>query len=115
MRLAWAKAAGAFGAHGGVSPAPSCGSPIGSLMPRYFFDIADHEVVCDDDGTELPNDDAARGEAVIFAGAYLKDHPELAWDGREMRVHVFAEPRRPLFVVLVIGIDLARPEVEKPS
>ena len=84
-------------------------------MPRYFFDIADHKNIPDTDGTELCDDDAARGEAVAFAGSYLKDHPDLAGDGRGMRIHVFKEPREPLFLVLVLGIDLARSEVVTPS
>lgn len=82
-------------------------------MPRYFFDLADHEIIPDAEGTELPGDEAARAQAVAFAGAYLKDHPELAWDGRELRVHVFTEQRLPLFVVLVLGIDLASPGKEE--
>ena len=48
-------------------------------MPRYFFDLADHENTSDLDGTELVNDDAARAQAVTFAGSYLRDHPELVF------------------------------------
>lgn len=78
-------------------------------MPRYFFDLADHETIRDDDGTEFADDNAARGAGVVFAGDYISEHPELAWDGREMRVHVSTARREPLFLVVVLGIDLAPP------
>lgn len=36
-------------------------------MPRYFFDIHDHVVLRDDVGTELPDEQAARSEALLKA------------------------------------------------
>ncbi len=77
-------------------------------MPRYFFDLQDHEMVFDDTGAELPDEHAARIEAITSSGEYLRDNPELLWDGRELRVHVFDERRRPLFLVAIFGIDLQR-------
>lgn len=32
-------------------------------MPRYFFDIRDHVLIHDDEGTELPSPDAAAQHA----------------------------------------------------
>lgn len=83
-------------------------------MPRYFFDLQDHELVIDDLGTELAHDEAARVQAVASCGEYLTDRPELIWDGRELRVHVYNEARTPLFVVAVLGIDLGRRRMSSP-
>ncbi|MBE7217594.1 MAG: hypothetical protein INR64_03900 [Caulobacteraceae bacterium] len=78
-------------------------------MPRYFFDLMDHECVFDDVGTELADDRTARVEAIHFGARYLDDHPELIWDGHEIRVHVVKERRATLYVVMILGIDMARP------
>lgn len=77
-------------------------------MPRHFFDLQDHEVVFDHAGTELRDDDVARIGPVGHSGAYLRDHPELVWDGRELRVHVVDERRPPLLLVAILGVDLQR-------
>ena len=78
-------------------------------MPRYFFDLQDHEFVIDDEGTELQDDRVAKMQAVVSAGEYLRDHPELAWDGHEIRVHVFDAEHQPLFLVAILGVSLKRP------
>ena len=77
-------------------------------MPRYFFDLAGHENSIDKDGLELKNNDVARVQGVAFAGEYLRDHPELIWDGHEIRIHVLNEKREPMFVVVCLSIDLQR-------
>ena len=74
-------------------------------MPRYFFDLADHETSRDDTGTELADAGAARVQAVIFCGSYLRDHPELVWDGKELRIIVRDEDRRTIFTVIVLSVD----------
>ena len=74
-------------------------------MPRYHFNLLDHETVPDKCGTELPNNAIAQTEAVKFVGGYLQDHPELAWDGKEIRVEVRTTQKKLVFTILVLGID----------
>lgn len=74
-------------------------------MPRYYFDLADHENERDRTGTELADADAARKQAVIFAGAYLRDHPELIWDGKEIRVIVRNADDLVVFTVIALSVD----------
>jgi hypothetical protein len=40
-------------------------------MPRYYFHTMDGQVIIDDEGTELPDADAARLEALKTAGSIL--------------------------------------------
>lgn len=74
-------------------------------MPRYFFDLADHETSADQSGTELPDGDTARVEAVRFAGTYLSDHPELVWDGKEIRVIARDENKQAIMTIIVLSVD----------
>jgi hypothetical protein len=60
-------------------------------MPRYYFELADGGRESDDRGTELPDLDAARLAAIVFAGEYISDHPEVVVDRRSLRVLVTDE------------------------
>jgi hypothetical protein len=42
-------------------------------MPRYYFHVEDHHTDIDEVGTELPDLEAARSEAVRAAGEILRD------------------------------------------
>ena len=42
-------------------------------MPRYFFDVHDDQDIPDDTGTELPDRNAMRTEAIRLAGEMLRD------------------------------------------
>lgn len=66
-------------------------------MPRYFFHISDTVVAPDDEGVELPDLHAARVEAVIVAGAMLRDHAPEFWNSGEWKVIVTGEDRVILF------------------
>ena len=46
-------------------------------MPRYFFNVHDGCMAPDDTGTDLPDLNAARTEAVKLAGALLNDGTEI--------------------------------------
>lgn len=70
-------------------------------MPIFHFNLADHEYSPDESGTELASVDVARIEAVIFAGAYLRDHPELVWDGRRFEVQVTDDDGQRVFTIAV--------------
>jgi hypothetical protein len=63
------------------------------VMPRFFFNLEDHERLLDDEGTELPGTNEARIEAVKFAGEYLQDNPQLLADETQFRVVVEDENR----------------------
>jgi hypothetical protein len=42
-------------------------------MPRYYFELVDGGRESYDRGTELPDLDAARLAAIVFAGEYISD------------------------------------------
>ena len=76
-------------------------------MPRYFFDIDNHERYVDEEGTELAGADEARIQAVIFAGDYLRENPHLVWDGGHLRVAVRDQTGAILLSVAVTTVDPA--------
>ncbi|WP_336973047.1 DUF6894 family protein [Sphingobium aromaticiconvertens] len=70
-------------------------------MPFYYFDVHDHGQDQDDEGKDLPDDNAARVYAVVFAGEFLKHNPELIWDGRQFQVVVTDADKRRLLTINV--------------
>lgn len=74
-------------------------------MPRYFFNLDDHKRDEDHEGTVLTDANEARVQAVIFAGDYLRDHPELVWDGTRFEVSVVDEAGIVLLKVVVTAED----------
>lgn len=52
-------------------------------MPRYYFHVEDGQSYTDLQGTELDDLQAARREAVRFAGSLLADQPEQFWGAGE--------------------------------
>ena len=77
-------------------------------MPIFYFNLSDHTVEKDDEGTELSSFCEARAEAIKFAGNYLGDNPNMLDDGATFKVQVTDADRKPLFSV-VITIDEAGP------
>ena len=57
-------------------------------MPRYHFNVYDGHAEMDVDGTELPDIDAARADALRLAGAIIADAGARADLGEEWRVEV---------------------------
>jgi hypothetical protein len=49
-------------------------------MPHYFFHVDNGEFVPDESGTELPDLDAARREAVRAAGEMIDDAQQTFWE-----------------------------------
>lgn len=78
-------------------------------MPRYFFDIDDHTHDVDHEGTVLAGDDEARIQAVIFVGDYLRDRPDIVWDGMRFSVAVRDEDDAVLLNVVVTAEDPNEP------
>ena len=81
-------------------------------MPLFFFDVRDGEYFPDNVGTDLPDLDAARREAVTFSGELLRDRGAKFWDGAEWRVEVKDAHGLMLFTLLFTGIDA--PALRKP-
>jgi hypothetical protein len=63
-------------------------------MPRYYFNIHDGKDIFDDTGTELPDDDRAKTEAVRLAGGLLKDLGSDFWTGSDWLLRVLTEDGR---------------------
>ena len=57
-------------------------------MPRYHFNVFDRDGTPDLDGTELPNHNAARREAIRLAGALLEQEGERLGLGEDWRMEV---------------------------
>jgi hypothetical protein len=74
-------------------------------MPVYHFNLSDHQKEPDPTGTELPDLRTARAEAVMFAGAYLRDEPGLVGGGEEFRVDVTDDAGAKLFSIVVRSVD----------
>lgn len=77
-------------------------------MARYFFHTANHGRERDEQGFELADDDAARIEAIRFAGSMMADQPKVLWDGKDFRVEVTNEPGDLLFTIIMLAIDAPR-------
>jgi len=64
------------------------------IMPRYLFHIhddEDFEDFPDNEGNVLPDAAAARAQAVVTAGAMLREKGETFWGGTEWRMNVVDE------------------------
>ena len=70
-------------------------------MPVFHFNLADHVREPDLEGTDLADAAQARVQAVVFAGAYLRDQPELITTGSDFRVEVTDDTGALLFVVKI--------------
>ena len=60
-------------------------------MPRYFFHVHDSVDMIDQDGTEFPNREEARAEAVVVAGEMLRDVGGKFWNSPDWRIWVTDE------------------------
>lgn len=75
-------------------------------MARYFFDITDGTREEDQVGADFPSLEAARKQAIRFAGELLRDHSAMIWDGHDLKVEVSNGERVPLFAVIVSSMSL---------
>ena len=57
-------------------------------MPRFHFNVYDGVCVLDTEGTELPDWQAARLEAIRYAGALLVDDAQHVAHGQDWRMEV---------------------------
>jgi hypothetical protein len=62
-------------------------------LPFFYFHLFNSNNVPDDVGLDLPNLDAAKREALSFAGAILRDEkPIEIWQGQLWRLNVTDSP-----------------------
>lgn len=74
-------------------------------MPRYFFHRTDGDFDPDREGTELPDLNAARLEAIHYAAATVKDHPIEVWSPTPFRVEVSDDTGMLLSTVIILEIE----------
>jgi hypothetical protein len=74
-------------------------------MPRYLFHVHDSASIIDDEGTELPDLEAARVEAVRLSGEMLRDHAEQFWGGDEWKLEVTDAAGLMLFKLVMKGFN----------
>lgn len=73
-------------------------------MPRYCFHVANG--IADAEGTLLNDVEADKIEGVKFAGAVLKDSPEILVGSGDFRIEVTGEDGEWLFSFLALGLDI---------
>lgn len=66
-------------------------------MPRYFFNVHDGVDLLDEEGTELPDLDAARRIAIQYAGALLEESGHRLAFGETWQLEATDEARSVLF------------------
>lgn len=74
-------------------------------MPRFFFHAHDGTTVLDEEGTVLPDLEAARKLAVRFAGDLLRDLGRDLEDGEDWKIDVADEHGLILFTILLAALD----------
>lgn len=80
-------------------------------MPRYYFHVCDSTQDIDHDGHELPNDCAARLEAVRYGGGLIQDDPALLLTDQNLRINVTDNDGQLRFAVIMVAVDAAwRPD-----
>ena len=74
-------------------------------MPRFFFHHTDGVFDPDNEGTELPDLETARVEAVRFAAELVRARPHEVWSGDTFRIEVSDEADMLLYTVVILGLD----------
>ncbi|MGV3729840.1 MAG: DUF6894 family protein [Sphingopyxis sp.] len=77
-------------------------------MPRYYFHTCDGTQDIDRIGHELPDDNAARREAVRYGGGLLCDDPGIIGCDDELRITVTKEDGSLSCAVIILAIDANR-------
>lgn len=57
-------------------------------MPRYFFYTEDGACFPDEEGTELPDLEAAKANATRYLGELLRSKPEMLWHTGDLKIIV---------------------------
>lgn len=70
---------------------------------RFFFHIHNEDTLIDHEGTEIASISQARAEAVILAGALIRDMAGAFWRSPEWKLEVTDENRLTLFTLYFNG------------
>ncbi|MHB2209740.1 DUF6894 family protein [Methylobacterium sp. CM6257] len=70
-------------------------------MPRFYFNVHDGKSQFDEQGTELPDWQAARIEAVRLAGYILQDEAKCITPGEDWRIEVTDHTGLILFQIML--------------
>lgn len=73
-------------------------------MPRYYFHTCDGTQDIDRHGHELPDDAAARREAVCYGAGLLRDDPDLVVRDNELRITVTDEEGRLSCAIIILAV-----------
>lgn len=85
-------------------------------MPRYFFHLCDGTEEIDEQGHELPDDEAARLEAVRYGGGLIQDDPALLLTDQNLRINVTDAARKLRFAIVMLAVDAGwRPRQGAPG
>ena len=76
-------------------------------MPHYFFHVRDRRDLPDEDGADLPDMQAVRGEAIRAAGEMVRDL-DGAFTGEEWTMEVTDEAGRPVLTLRCSATEHAR-------
>jgi hypothetical protein len=68
-------------------------------MPRYFFYVHGVRPSSDEEGEELPDDEAAWDEATLIAGELFKEIDGKFQPGQEWALEVTDAQQRPLYSI----------------
>jgi len=68
-------------------------------LPRYFFNIHGTRARPDEEGEELPDNEAAWHEATIIAGEIFRDIDGKFRPGQDWSLEVTDEQRKPLYTI----------------
>jgi hypothetical protein len=71
-------------------------------MPQFYFDIQDRTAFHDVLGSNLPDLDAARIEAVRYSAEVLKEMPERYWNCDRWTMTVCDADHRALFTLKIV-------------
>ena len=70
-------------------------------MPRYFFNIHGAHPSPDEEGDELPDNEAAWREATVIVGELFKNIDGKFRPGEEWALEVADDQRKPLYLIRI--------------
>ncbi|HEV7255253.1 MAG TPA: hypothetical protein VGN97_19370 [Mesorhizobium sp.] len=77
-------------------------------MPRFFFHVMDGRALIDHEGTEVPDAQAARAEALRTAGEILRSEGTSHWAGDKWQMTVADEKGNTVFSLSFEVTDYGR-------
>lgn len=80
-----------------------------------FFHLRGAVDDADSEGLEVATIDAARVEAAHYLGEVIREQPNAAWGGDEIRVEVTDADQLVLFTIIAFGVDAAAVEGQPAS